>query len=248
MAAGIPHPAAVDEAAAGRAGVPHGFSSVLVFQDVHDDRAGDLHRVAGNADEGDETRTGRLAAVRAKAVAHETGLPARFIAHRTAQTSAGPGRIAHGTTIVPRLRRGKFERRRGCRYGRLRRDLFHVCKHPGLVEQGLRRELPRRHYALAAIGCVTGAIVTELPRTEPAISSRMRSMVACTSAIALLPSNSRKISMKTRLPARRDRIPWKSRESSKWPERQRSTWGWRPSSSAPSSRSRTDSDRNPYAE
>src|SRR5215510_14998531 len=101
MAVGIPHLAAVDEAATDCAGVPHGFASVFVFQGVRDDRAGDLHGVPGHVDERDETRTGRLAAVGAEAIAHEARLPARDIAHCAAQTATGPGRIAHAVTVAP---------------------------------------------------------------------------------------------------------------------------------------------------
>src|SRR5262249_7979803 len=81
VAAGISHHAAVDEATTDRTGVAHGFASVLVLQGLHDDPNSDPHRVAGDADERDETRTGRLPAVGAETIAHEARLPPGFIAH-----------------------------------------------------------------------------------------------------------------------------------------------------------------------
>src|SRR6516164_5581610 len=108
MAARISHRAAVDEAPTDRAGVAHRFASVRVFQGVDDDGTGDFHSVAGDADERDEPRTGRLPAVGAETIAHEAWLPQGFIAHRAAQTSASPGRIVHAATIVPGSSPGKF--------------------------------------------------------------------------------------------------------------------------------------------
>src|SRR5262249_27082620 len=111
MASGISHRAAVDEAPTDRTGVAHGFASVLVLQGVHDDRTSDPHRVAGDADERDETRTGCLPAVGAETIAHEARLPPGFIAHCAAQTSTCPGPITHAATIGPGSSLGKFERR-----------------------------------------------------------------------------------------------------------------------------------------
>src|SRR4029453_8975255 len=104
----LPHLAAVDEAAARRAGVAHGFAPVGVFQGVHEHRTGDLHRPAGHDHERDEARAGRLAAVGAEAIPHEHRLTPRLVAHRPAQTPTGPGRVAHGPAIVASPTHGKL--------------------------------------------------------------------------------------------------------------------------------------------
>src|SRR5262249_39386432 len=118
-------------------------------------RTSDLHRVGGDADERNETRTGCLPAVGAETIAHEARLPPGFIAHCATQTSTCPGPIAHAATIGPESSLGKF-----------------AAGRPRLSASGATREsaAPRRPARRRTLNSYGSLMTVSTPRTQPCLS------------------------------------------------------------------------------
>src|ERR1700722_11952625 len=85
--------AAEDETAADPAGIAYRVSAVCRFRYEFQAFAAEAHRTRGKADERNEARAGRLAAILAIAVAHIIGRAFGLITQRTAETTAAETRL-----------------------------------------------------------------------------------------------------------------------------------------------------------